>query len=139
MLHMYSWCEWLQGFTNDTWFRLLYYFLSIPNKPRQHVRSVKVKYYVFNSGWLDDALFINRDPEKHDTRSSIRRNIIWNNFGSNHHAFTTGRRQNETNFGNRVRPKGPSQTLKVALSWNEVPKVFNSEIFSWLEACNKFD
>ncbi|XP_037919567.1 rho GTPase-activating protein 190 isoform X4 [Hermetia illucens] len=65
-----------------------------------------------DSGWLDDALFINRDPEKHDTRSSIRRNIIWNNFGSNHHAFTTGRRQNETNFGNRVRPKGPSQTLK---------------------------
>lgn len=42
-----------------------------------------------------------------------RRNILWNNFGS-HHAFTTGRqRASETNFGNKVRPKGPSQTLKV--------------------------
>lgn len=43
-----------------------------------------------------------------------RRNILWNNFSS-HHAFTTGRhqRQNDTNFGNKIRPKGPSQTLKV--------------------------
>lgn len=43
-----------------------------------------------------------------------RRNVLWNNFGS-HRAFTTGRhqRQNETNFGSKVRPKGPSQTLKV--------------------------
>lgn len=42
-----------------------------------------------------------------------RRNILWNNFGS--HAFTTGRHQrhNDTNFGNKIRPKGPSQTLKV--------------------------
>lgn len=44
-----------------------------------------------------------------------RRNILWNNFGS-HHAFTTGRhqRQSDANFGNKVRPKGPSQTLKVS-------------------------
>lgn len=43
-----------------------------------------------------------------------RRSILWNNFGSNH-AFTTGRQRvtTETNFGNKVRPKGPSQTLKV--------------------------
>lgn len=43
-----------------------------------------------------------------------RRNILWNNFSS-HHAFTTGRhqRQTDSNFGNKIRPKGPSQTLKV--------------------------
>lgn len=48
------------------------------------------------------------------TENEGRRNILWNNFGS-HHAFTTGRhqRQSDTNFGNKIRPKGPSQTLKV--------------------------
>ncbi|XP_055914647.1 rho GTPase-activating protein 190 isoform X11 [Eupeodes corollae] len=66
-----------------------------------------------DSGWLDDQLFISRDAEKHDVRGSVRRNTIWNNFsGSNHHAFTTGRRQNESSFANKIRPKGPSQTLK---------------------------
>ncbi|XP_055914648.1 rho GTPase-activating protein 190 isoform X12 [Eupeodes corollae] len=65
------------------------------------------------NGWLDDQLFISRDAEKHDVRGSVRRNTIWNNFsGSNHHAFTTGRRQNESSFANKIRPKGPSQTLK---------------------------
>lgn len=46
-----------------------------------------------------------------------RRNILWNNFSS-HHAFTTGRhqRQNDPNFVNKIRPKGPSQTLKVNVS-----------------------
>ncbi|XP_037027323.1 rho GTPase-activating protein 190 isoform X6 [Bradysia coprophila] len=65
-----------------------------------------------DSGWLDDGLFIQRDNDK-SREGSGRRNILWNNFGS-HHAFTTGRQQraNETNFGNKVRPKGPSQTLK---------------------------
>lgn len=65
------------------------------------------------TGWLDDGLFIQRDNDK-AREGSGRRNILWNNFGS-HHAFTTGRQQraNETNFGNKVRPKGPSQTLKV--------------------------
>ncbi|XP_055846391.1 rho GTPase-activating protein 190 isoform X8 [Episyrphus balteatus] len=66
-----------------------------------------------DSGWLDDQLFISREAEKHDVRGSVRRNTIWNNFsGSNHHAFTTGRRQNESSFANKIRPKGPSQTLK---------------------------
>lgn len=65
------------------------------------------------TGWLDDALFISRDIDKRDHEMGSKRNVVWNNFSS-HHAFTTGRRQNETNsFGNKVRPKGPSQTLKV--------------------------
>ncbi|XP_055914651.1 rho GTPase-activating protein 190 isoform X15 [Eupeodes corollae] len=68
---------------------------------------------LLHQGWLDDQLFISRDAEKHDVRGSVRRNTIWNNFsGSNHHAFTTGRRQNESSFANKIRPKGPSQTLK---------------------------
>lgn len=78
---------------------------------------------------MDDAQYIQRENDK---RSGVgisgiaglgtssgekegRRNILWNNFGS-HHAFTTGRhqRQNDANFGSsKVRPKGPSQTLKV--------------------------
>ncbi|XP_055846407.1 rho GTPase-activating protein 190 isoform X23 [Episyrphus balteatus] len=68
---------------------------------------------LLHQGWLDDQLFISREAEKHDVRGSVRRNTIWNNFsGSNHHAFTTGRRQNESSFANKIRPKGPSQTLK---------------------------
>ncbi|XP_059615370.1 rho GTPase-activating protein 190 isoform X2 [Phlebotomus argentipes] len=64
-----------------------------------------------DSGWLDDALFIGRDGDKRDGSGS-KRSVLWNNFGA-HHAFTTGRRQNESStFGNKVRPKGPSQTLK---------------------------
>ncbi|XP_055390265.1 rho GTPase-activating protein 190 isoform X3 [Condylostylus longicornis] len=66
-----------------------------------------------DSGWLDDALFISRDGSKHDNRAGVRSNIIWNNFGgANHHAFTTGRQRSESSFVNKVRPKGPSQTLK---------------------------
>lgn len=80
------------------------------------------------TGWLDDALFIQRESDKRGGSSGIkvlgsgsnavendgRRNVLWNNFSSNH-AFTTGRqqRQNDVNFGGKVRPKGPSQTLKV--------------------------
>ncbi|XP_055303731.1 rho GTPase-activating protein 190 isoform X27 [Sitodiplosis mosellana] len=78
---------------------------------------------LIHQGWLDDAQY-------NDKRGGVgisgiaglgsssgekegRRNILWNNFSS-HHAFTTGRhpRQSDTNFGNKVRPKGPSQTLK---------------------------
>lgn len=75
-------------------------------------------------GWLDDGLFIQRDADKRGGSSSgigggecdNRRNIIWNNFSS-HHAFTTGRqpRPTDPNFGGKVRPKGPSQTLKVSI------------------------
>lgn len=80
------------------------------------------------TGWLDDGLFIQREGDKRGGSSGIkglgsgsntgendgRRNVLWNNFSSNH-AFTTGRqqRQNDVNFGGKVRPKGPSQTLKV--------------------------
>lgn len=91
-------------------------------------------------GWLDDAQYIHRENDKRggcSGKGSIgsssgvgisgiaglssgsmekegRRNILWNNFSS-HHAFTTGRhpRQNDSSFGNKIRPKGPSQTLKV--------------------------
>lgn len=68
-------------------------------------------------GWLDDALFISRDIDKRDRelQQQGKRNVIWNNFSS-HHAFTTGRsRQTHdiNSFGGKVRPKGPSQTLKV--------------------------
>lgn len=65
-----------------------------------------------------------------------RRNILWNNFGS-HHAFTTGRqRASETNFGNKVRPKGPSQTLKVK---NEVrTELLNSKTMT-IETLNEFN
>ncbi|XP_055713098.1 rho GTPase-activating protein 190 isoform X4 [Phlebotomus papatasi] len=66
---------------------------------------------LIHQGWLDDALFIGRDGDKRDG-SGGKRSVLWNNFGA-HHAFTTGRRQNESStFGNKVRPKGPSQTLK---------------------------
>lgn len=78
-----------------------------------------------NVGWLDDALFIQREAEKRGGSSSAglsgecdnRRNVLWNNFSS-HHAFTTGRqpRPGDANFGSKVRPKGPSQTLKVSLN-----------------------
>ncbi|KAL5277716.1 RhoGAPp190 family protein [Megaselia abdita] len=65
-----------------------------------------------DSGWLDDQLFISRDGDKADVRGSVRRNVVWNNFSGNH-AFTTGRqRNNDSSFGNKIRPKGPSQTLK---------------------------
>lgn len=85
-------------------------------------------FFFFRSGWLDDALFIQREGDKRGGSSGVkglgsgsnavendgRRNVLWNNFSSNH-AFTTGRqqRQNDVNFGGKVRPKGPSQTLKV--------------------------
>lgn len=85
------------------------------------------------TGWLDDGQYIQRENEKRggvgmsgisglgssSAEKESRRNILWNNFGS-HHAFTTGRHQRPTdpNFGSKVRPKGPSQTLKVISDWN---------------------
>ncbi|KAL5277723.1 RhoGAPp190 family protein [Megaselia abdita] len=67
---------------------------------------------LLHQGWLDDQLFISRDGDKADVRGSVRRNVVWNNFSGNH-AFTTGRqRNNDSSFGNKIRPKGPSQTLK---------------------------
>lgn len=51
--------------------------------------------------------------EKNDIRRNVNKNAIWNNFGgSATHAYTTGRRHIDSNL-NKIRPKGPSQTLKV--------------------------
>lgn len=97
---------------------LVHFFISIV------VPDTCILYYSWfplqSSGWLDDGLFIQRDPaDKRDgSATGGKRNILWNNFGS-HHAFTTGRQRtaNETNFGGgKIRPKGPSQTLKVKSS-----------------------
>lgn len=55
--------------------------------------------------WLDD---------KNDGRQICNKNSIWNNFSSSTHAYTTGRRHIDSNL-NKIRPKGPSQTLKVFL------------------------
>ncbi|XP_023298984.2 rho GTPase-activating protein 190 isoform X3 [Lucilia cuprina] len=52
--------------------------------------------------WLDD---------KTDVRRNANKNSIWNNFGGSTHAYTTGRRHIDSNL-NKIRPKGPSQTLK---------------------------
>ncbi|XP_017869931.1 PREDICTED: rho GTPase-activating protein 190 isoform X9 [Drosophila arizonae] len=53
--------------------------------------------------WLDD---------KSDARRNANKNSIWNNFSGSTHAYTTGRRHIDSNL-NKIRPKGPSQTLKV--------------------------
>ncbi|XP_017850290.1 rho GTPase-activating protein 190 isoform X3 [Drosophila busckii] len=53
--------------------------------------------------WLED---------KNDVRRSMNKNSIWNNFSGSTHAYTTGRRHIDSNL-NKIRPKGPSQTLKV--------------------------
>lgn len=37
---------------------------------------------------------------------------MWKNMNAQQHAFTTGRRPNNAFFSKKVRPKGPSQTLK---------------------------
>lgn len=42
----------------------------------------------------------------------MNKNSIWNNFSGSTHAYTTGRRHIDSNL-NKIRPKGPSQTLKV--------------------------
>ncbi|XP_033150186.1 rho GTPase-activating protein 190 isoform X4 [Drosophila busckii] len=52
--------------------------------------------------WLED---------KNDVRRSMNKNSIWNNFSGSTHAYTTGRRHIDSNL-NKIRPKGPSQTLK---------------------------
>ncbi|EDW06400.2 rho GTPase-activating protein 190 isoform X12 [Drosophila mojavensis] len=53
--------------------------------------------------WLED---------KSDARRNANKNSIWNNFSGSTHAYTTGRRHIDSNL-NKIRPKGPSQTLKV--------------------------
>ncbi|XP_033150187.1 rho GTPase-activating protein 190 isoform X5 [Drosophila busckii] len=53
--------------------------------------------------WLED---------KNDVRRSMNKNSIWNNFSGSTHAYTTGRRHIDSNL-NKIRPKGPSQTLKL--------------------------
>ncbi|KAH8387849.1 hypothetical protein KR093_009865 [Drosophila rubida] len=47
-----------------------------------------------------------------DPRRNMNKNSIWNNFSGSTHAYTTGRRHIDSNL-NKIRPKGPSQTLKV--------------------------
>lgn len=81
------------------------------------------------SGWIDDGVFMQKDG----SGGSRGRNMVWNNFGGNtpHHAFTTGRPHPQRSLDggsatggsgsgmsggfapNKVRPKGPSQTLKM--------------------------
>ncbi|XP_019844517.2 rho GTPase-activating protein 190 isoform X2 [Bactrocera dorsalis] len=52
--------------------------------------------------WLED---------KNEPRRNLNKNSIWNNFSGSTHAYTTGRRHIDSNL-NKIRPKGPSQTLK---------------------------
>ncbi|XP_030378976.1 rho GTPase-activating protein 190 isoform X2 [Scaptodrosophila lebanonensis] len=52
--------------------------------------------------WLED---------KSEGRRNMNKNSIWNNFSGSTHAYTTGRRHIDSNL-NKIRPKGPSQTLK---------------------------
>ncbi|XP_055603332.1 rho GTPase-activating protein 190 isoform X2 [Uranotaenia lowii] len=58
----------------------------------------------YDSGWLDDGFLI----PKHDNKTN---EDMWKNMNA-HHAFTTGRRPNQSSFAKKIRPKGPSQTLK---------------------------
>ncbi|XP_058176550.1 rho GTPase-activating protein 190 [Anopheles ziemanni] len=58
----------------------------------------------YDSGWLDDGFLI----QKQDNKQS---EDLWKNVNA-HHAFTTGRRPNQSSFAKKIRPKGPSQTLK---------------------------
>ncbi|XP_053666685.1 rho GTPase-activating protein 190 [Anopheles marshallii] len=58
----------------------------------------------YDSGWIDDGFLI----QKQDNKQS---EDIWKNMNA-HHAFTTGRRPNQSSFAKKIRPKGPSQTLK---------------------------
>ncbi|XP_053695899.1 rho GTPase-activating protein 190 isoform X2 [Sabethes cyaneus] len=54
--------------------------------------------------WLDDGFLIPKQDNKQNED-------IWKQVNA-HHAFTTGRRPNQTSFAKKIRPKGPSQTLK---------------------------
>uniref|UniRef100_A0A182S9R8 PG2 pseudoGTPase domain-containing protein n=1 Tax=Anopheles maculatus TaxID=74869 RepID=A0A182S9R8_9DIPT len=54
--------------------------------------------------WIDDGFLI----QKQDNKQS---EDLWKNMNA-HHAFTTGRRPNQSSFAKKIRPKGPSQTLK---------------------------
>lgn len=56
------------------------------------------------AGWLDDGFLIPKQDNKHNED-------MWKNANT-HHAFTTGRRPNQSSFAKKIRPKGPSQTLK---------------------------
>ncbi|XP_067638454.1 rho GTPase-activating protein 190 isoform X3 [Eurosta solidaginis] len=56
----------------------------------------------YHQKWSDD---------KKDSRKNSNKNSIWNNFSGSTHAYTTGRRHIDSNL-NKIRPKGPSQTLK---------------------------
>ncbi|XP_040172171.1 rho GTPase-activating protein 190 isoform X3 [Anopheles arabiensis] len=58
----------------------------------------------YDSGWIDDGFLI----QKQDNKQS---EDLWKNMNA-HHAFTTGRRPNQSSFAKKIRPKGPSQTLK---------------------------
>lgn len=54
--------------------------------------------------WLDDGFLIPKQDNKQNED-------MWKNVNA-HHAFTTGRRPNQSSFAKKIRPKGPSQTLK---------------------------
>ena len=70
--------------------------------------------FFFFLEWLDD---------KTEARRNTNKNSIWNNFGGGStHAYTTGRRHIDSNL-NKIRPKGPSQTLKVIVYIHILNKV----------------
>ncbi|XP_021701384.1 rho GTPase-activating protein 190 isoform X2 [Aedes aegypti] len=58
----------------------------------------------YDSGWLDDGFLIPKQDNKQNED-------MWKSMNP-HHAFTTGRRPNQSSFAKKIRPKGPSQTLK---------------------------
>ncbi|XP_053678662.1 rho GTPase-activating protein 190 [Anopheles nili] len=58
----------------------------------------------YDSGWLEDGFVIKKQDVKQNEN-------LWKNANV-HHAFTTGRRPNQSGFSKKIRPKGPSQTLK---------------------------
>lgn len=61
--------------------------------------------------WLDETP-VASIGDKTEMCRNINKNVLWNNFSGSTHAYTTGRRHMDSNL-NKVRPKGPSQTLKV--------------------------
>lgn len=98
-------------------------------------------------GWIDDGVFMQKDG----SGGSRGRNMVWNNFGGNtpHHAFTTGRPHPQRSLDggsatggsgsgmsggfapNKVRPKGPSQTLKM-INVSGVGVLIEAHVFSHL-------
>ncbi|EDS33755.1 rho GTPase-activating protein 5 [Culex quinquefasciatus] len=75
---------------------------------KQHQQQYSNMYYYEDSSDFDkggnDGFLIPKQDNKHNED-------MWKNANT-HHAFTTGRRPNQSSFAKKIRPKGPSQTLK---------------------------